>query len=665
MQAVVRAPKAHHRTAMSAEAQAEYAARAGVEVQRSLTIAVQDALKKFSNCLLELRILQETLMHKVQDFLSRDGGDEAIDPSALHLLEGSAAFFQASDALLSGIGLVQVADGCKRTLEECDKILASLELRSHLRQQFDHYRSKVAQLQLQKAPPDKMTRNHKKLDDAADKLNASVKDCEEQLQLFKQKRPVYTRATLHSFFKAYASLFASAGAEAAELSGRYGTELSAGKRARVVGLQRAKDLNGAVVTVEQVADFTSSGSCVVMTASGDKKSLREEHLQPVADQGLGAPSPSTSSGAKGEQSPEELSPVDAGAGGGRRGSGPQPTEPPLQLRPASSPRVGGTEVELECPSLIGGIAEVVIGGVAAEILEVSGRSAKVRVPASVDVGAKDVEVRAHGYEKYVCSARGAFRFFDAIHFGKCGRNIELQDGPQGPRVGAHRKEGLLHGICLTESPLQQLPSEPGAAASSSTPQYYFEIDVREPFHTATKSKTLFLGFAWPPRGPTGTVDGASSSSSCSSFGSLPEVSSEMPRALVVGGDLPKVFCDGKEVGKLQGWRPMRDVGPGSLLGALLAPVQSEQQQSSPAVAGSSGSSTVVGKWKLSIFQDAELKCTVDVGLPSSWMEQQAPPYGLVDVCGAVKCVKLRQNALPPLPMDEESSSDAEEASENE
>jgi len=626
---VVRAHRSH-RPPMSAEAHAEYTAKASVEVQKALALAVQEAAKKLSNCLLEMRLMQETLMHKVQDFLSRDGGVAAIDASSLALLQDAATFFQINDSLLTGAPLVQVVEGCTRTLEECDKLIANMEKRATARKDFDHYRAKVGSLETQKAAQDKLQRNHKKYDVATEGLNALVKECEQQTTSFMAKRSVFTRATLHKFLRSYAAILGAVGTEAAAVAGKYAEELRPGKNALVSGLQRSKEMNGTVVTIETQADHNTADLYVVCTRSGDRKSVREEHLRPATEEDV-------QRRVKEEdfKTAESVSPSSADFDSGREG---MPTPTGLQLRPSAAPRLGGIEVEVDCPDLLGGVSEVVIGGVKAEILEVSGRTAKVRVQPSTDIGAKDVEVRAHGYERYVSSAKAAFHFYDAIHFGKCGRNIELSDGPQGAKIIAQRKEGLLHGIVLTQSALEPLPPEAATSSSSksscSGPQYYYEIDVREPHLPSTRSRTILLGFAWARNPASATAE--------PDFGILPEVSSEMPRTLVVGGDLPKVFLDGKEVAKVPGWRPVKDVVPGTMLGLQLAPVGNHV-------------------WQLSIFQDADLRCTINVTLPESWTE--APPHALIDVCGAVKCVKLRQNALPPLPPDDESSSEEGQESE--
>jgi len=100
----------------------------------------------------------------------------------------------------------------------------------------------------------------------------------------------------------------------------------------------------------------------------------------------------------------------------------------------------------------------------------------------------------------------------------------------------------------------------------------------------------------------------------------------LPRAFVVGGDLPRFYFAGKELAKLSaGWRPLFDVGTGTVLGALL--------QVQPGTA------------KLTILQDGVPRCSSEAELPDSRWE--GPPHGAVDVCGTVQRVALRQGAEIP------------------
>jgi len=99
----------------------------------------------------------------------------------------------------------------------------------------------------------------------------------------------------------------------------------------------------------------------------------------------------------------------------------------------------------------------------------------------------------------------------------------------------------------------------------------------------------------------------------------------LPRSFIVGGDLPRVYLAGKEHSKVSGWRPLCDVGAGAVLGALL------QVHSLTA--------------KLTILQDGVARCTVETELPDSRWD--GPPHGVVDVCGTVQRVVLRQGVEIP------------------
>lgn len=114
-------------------------------------------------------------------------------------------------------------------------------------------------------------------------------------------------------------------------------------------------------------------------------------------------------------------------------------------------------------------------------------------------------------------------------------------------------------------------------------------------------------------------------------GQMPEQASQLPRALVLGGDPPKAFLGDKELQKLTTWRPLLDVSEKTLLGALL-----EMPQQQPE------------RLLVSIFQDGELKCSCEAAVPSDWTwPALGPPNGLVDVAGTVTALRLRQGAAAP------------------
>jgi len=231
-------------------------------------------------------------------------------------------------------------------------------------------------------------------------------------------------------------------------------------------------------------------------------------------------------------------------------------------------------------------------------------------------------------------------------FGACGQNVALSAAsgapPGAPPGVAARTTGLVQAVALTAAPLPlQVPAlaEPSGSvdvASLVFPlRYYFEVEVLEVLEQRS-SKTLALGFAWPlcvpeplPAPPVPASEAAAPTPEAAVptwvvSGRLPENASALPRSFVVGGDLPKVHLAGKELGKVSGWRPILDVGAGAVLGALLE--------------------VDVSTCRLTIFQNSELRFTTEASLPEGWT---GAPYGIVDVCGTVRRVQLRQGALPP------------------
>merc|ERR1712060_377980 len=97
-------------------------------------------------------------------------------------------------------------------------------------------------------------------------------------------------------------------------------------------------------------------------------------------------------------------------------------------------------------------------------------------------------------------------------------------------------------------------------------------------------------------------------------------------AFVVGGDLPKAHLGGREIGKVTGWRPLRDVVAGSRVGALLEQTSSEIS--------------------LTVYQDGALRSSTKASLPQGW--GQAAVHGVVDVCGHVRRVEIKQGMAPPV-----------------
>ncbi|CAE8663927.1 unnamed protein product, partial [Polarella glacialis] len=108
------------------------------------------------------------------------------------------------------------------------------------------------------------------------------------------------------------------------------------------------------------------------------------------------------------------------------------------------------------------------------------------------------------------------------------------------------------------------------------------------------------------------------------FSSLPEMARQLPRSFVVGGDLPRAYLGGVELRKVSGWRPITDVQVGTVLGVLLE-VEAK-------------------RLRLSVFQDGVRKCCEEAPRHAEW---QGQPFGVVDVCGTVRSVELRQGGRVP------------------
>jgi len=286
----------------------------------------------------------------------------------------------------------------------------------------------------------------------------------------------------------------------------------------------------------------------------------------------------------------------------------------LVVKPSIASRSVGCDAIVRCQRLTSQISEVYIGGKQVEILEAGevdeGRPAwaRIRVPLSTTAGGRHVEVRT--VDQDVATQDAGFTYYEPLAFGACGRDAQLKV-PYGAQPGelpsvVVRKSGLVNGLALTAAPLAPISSQ------SAPQRYYFEVEV---LRTSEKprgtTRTVSIGFAW---------------SDAAGFGYLPEQANQLRRALVAGGDLPRAHLDGSEVKKLSGWRPLVDVGEGAVLGAMLE-VEAELL-------------------RLVIFQDGKQRCSVEVAHTLSWPGE---PHGVVDVCGTVQQVALRQgSALPDM-----------------
>lgn len=246
----------------------------------------------------------------------------------------------------------------------------------------------------------------------------------------------------------------------------------------------------------------------------------------------------------------------------------------------------------------------------------------------------------------------AFRYYRPTGFGgPRGRRVEFistaDAAPGAPPAVAQRTSGLLDGGSITAEPLDPLPCSPASPPTASTTPtetegsgrcYYFEIEVREMVQRSIiTTKTLSIGFVWLPRWPSppaSCADHASSSSIFASPGastvSVPELVGQMPRSIVIGGDLPRASFGGQELRKVTGWRPLLELQVGTTVGALLEEVGREP-----------------GLHRLTIFQDGVRRCHAEANVPPEW-GCGAVIHGVVDVCGTVQAVQLRQAAEPPI-----------------
>lgn len=240
----------------------------------------------------------------------------------------------------------------------------------------------------------------------------------------------------------------------------------------------------------------------------------------------------------------------------------------------------------------------------------------------------------------------------ALSFGVAGGNVELLPDPADAAGAAERALVIafrLDGagedsVALTSRPLPTLASlaplsarRPSMDASSipaepTQTQYYFEFEVTEV--DPLRPRTLSFGFAWEPW--ESWIDGDAPSAGIS-------VASRLRYSFIVGGELPRYHFGGRDRGKLLSWRPRIDVVDGSVLGALL-------EVREDAAEGSGADSRAL---RLLVFQDGALRTEVVEKIrlsADSWAEAlRTGPHGVVDVCGNVRCVQLRQGGMPPQP----------------
>jgi hypothetical protein len=325
------------------------------------------------------------------------------------------------------------------------------------------------------------------------------------------------------------------------------------------------------------------------------------------------------------------------------------SESPITVFPEAGPR-DGCEAIVSCRRLDGLIHEVLVDGIKGDIIEATSERARIRVPPSQTIGSASVELRTKAWLKHVAFSQAGFRYYDPIGFGVCGRNVNLEaaDGAlaKAPPRFAKREEGLLEGVALTARPLTAVDKKAVLAGQESGPNcrsYYFETCIQAVSGKSRgTTRTFSIGFAWPRLAAVSECEVASDASTEIQF-RLPEMATQLKCGFVVGGDLPRAFMGGKCVKNVSGWRPLLEVVSGVSIGALLEIEELTQQTPAPKVIAGSGSGS---KFRLKVFQQGTLRCTIETPAPTEWL--RIPPYGVVDVCGNVLGVELRQGAEPPL-----------------
>lgn len=184
-----------------------------------------------------------------------------------------------------------------------------------------------------------------------------------------------------------------------------------------------------------------------------------------------------------------------------------------------------------------------------------------------------------------------------------GAKVELKE--DGGR--ATRESGVGRGLCFL-GPLQ-LEQAGGAA--------YFEVEILE-LEPGASSQTMALGFvtSLPTTRPL-----------------LAERATDLgPGTVLVGYDLPKLYANGEVASKVAGWRPLKELCRGDRVGLLLK--QSE------------------GISEFTVYVNGARK--VVVPLPAAAAEalvsgDASEIWGVVDVYGAVRSVRLRRPPLGHLP----------------
>lgn len=268
--------------------------------------------------------------------------------------------------------------------------------------------------------------------------------------------------------------------------------------------------------------------------------------------------------------------------------------------PEEAPIMGGQEITVYTTDLGEPISQVRIGGVQCEpVVGTTSTHAIVKVPAVELDGPVSVEVFAPNGNG--ASLEKGFRYFTPEFFGVVGSAAALSDD----HLTVTRAQGLNRAVCIGGFPMRRIVQG-----------RYFEVHVEE---MCKSSRTLAVGVCVAPS--ERLVHG----------GQLRlNDASELERAWVAGYDRGgALFIADKVESKIPpaAWRPARSVAVGSRIGVLW----------------SSGETTGDGPW-LTIFQDGVER--VRLQATGRVPEQDEEVYGVVDVQGSVKAVRLVKGSSP-------------------
>lgn len=166
-----------------------------------------------------------------------------------------------------------------------------------------------------------------------------------------------------------------------------------------------------------------------------------------------------------------------------------------------------------------------------------------------------------------------------------GERLELaESGAQARRVS-----GLSQGVAL----LGPLSLEKSSA--------YFEVEILEIEPNRTNTMAIGLCLSLP-----------------SGRGLKAERGSTLEGSVLLGYDLPKVFVNGTEASKLKGWRPLKELAVGTKVGLLIDR----------------------GSMALTVYVNGEKKASTNVGDALRLQRWPDKVWGVLDVHGAVRSVRL-------------------------